>query len=262
MKNKIILSLIICLFQIAFAFANTSIFEGLDKFPEGAHEGQMVIGGFGSIGMPFGSLINAENDFVKDDTYTFSENGVIKEFLITHLAYDYGIFFEYMLFDYVGIKSKLKRVNIVQRTLFGPKFHNRNESLYSGYSFLIGPSIHFTNRKKWDISLTPLAGYSIAKYKPTPIAEQLLEDYSGEKKRDVNGIMYGVELNYARYLSSGLYLSIGLDWNKYPISLSPEVNIVNEVVPGKPDSYNYMKITSGDIQSINLNFSVGYAFDH
>jgi len=254
MKNKIILSLIICLFQIAFA--NASIFEELDKPPEGAHEGQMVIGIFGSIGMPFGNLIDAENDFVDGDRYIFSESGVIKEFLITHLAYDFGFFFEYMPIDYVGIKSKIKKINIVQRTLFGADYNNWNKSLYSGYSFLIGPSIHFINRKRWDISLTPLVGYSFAKYNPTAVAENLIENYSGGKKKNVNGIIYGVELNYARYLSTGLFLSIGFDWNKYPISLSPEVKLIN------PHTSKSMNISSGDIQSINLDLSIGYAFDN
>ena len=254
MKNKIILTIIICFFQISFV--NASIFEGIDKAPEGAHEGQMVIGFFGSIGMPFGSLINTEKDFVDGDRYTFSENGVIKEFLTTHLAYDFGLFFEYMPIDYVGIKSKLKKVYIVQRTLFGSNYQNWNESLYSSYSFLLGPSIHFTNRKPWDVSLTPLVGYSIAKYRPTPIAQKLMDSYSGVSKKNVNGIIYGVELNYARYFSSGLFLSIGFDWNKYPISLSPEIKLTN------PYTHKDIDISSGDIQSINLDLSIGYAFDH
>ena len=254
MNKKIILALIIYFFQIAFASA--SIFEGLDKLPVGAHGGQMLIGGFGSIGMPFGNLVNAEKDFVKGDTYTFSETEVTKEFLITHLAYDLGLFFEYMPIDYVGIKAELKRAYIVQRTLFGSNFNNWTDKLYHCYSFLIGPSIHFTNRKPWDVALTPMVGYSIAKYKPTPIAEDLIQNYSGDSNRNVNGIIYGVELNYAIYFSDGLYFSIGLDWNKYPIKLSPEVKLVN------PNTSKVINETSGDIQSLNVMLSVGYAFSN
>ena len=256
MKEKIILALIIYFYFFQISFVNASVFEGLDKPPEGAHKGQIIAGGFASIGMPYGDLLNKEKDFVKGDTYTFLESGVIKEFLIAHLAYDFGFFFEYMPIDYVGIKSKIKRVNIIQRTLFGSNFNNWSQSLYSGYSFLLGPSFHFTNRKWWDVSLTPLAGYSIAKYKPTPIAEELIENYSSGNKKKVNGIIYGAELTYAMYLSAGLYFSIGLDWNKYPISLSPEVKLVN------PNTFKVMDITSSDIQTINVEVSVGYAFDN
>ena len=256
MNKKIILALIFCFFLTASA--NASLFEDIDKAPEGAHEGQIMIGGFGSIGIPFGSLINAEEKFVKGDTYTFSDSGVIKEFLIFHLAYDFGLLFEYMPIDYVGIKSKLEKSYIVLRTLFGSDYNNWVESLYSGYSFLIGPSIHFTNRKQWDVSLTPMIGYSITKYKPTPVAEKLKSGgYSSGESRDVNGIIYGAELNYTIYLSSGLFISAGLEWNRYPISLSPEVKVVN------PDNTsNSMDITSGDIQSINFIFSIGYAFSN
>lgn len=35
----------------------SSQFEELDKPPEGAHEGQMLVGGFFSIGMPYGDAI-------------------------------------------------------------------------------------------------------------------------------------------------------------------------------------------------------------
>jgi hypothetical protein len=216
----------------------------------------MLIGCFGSIGFPFGTLIKEENNFVKGDAYTFTESETVKEFLITHLAYDFGFFFEYMPIDYVGIKSSMKRAYIVQRTLFGSNFNNWADSLYNCYSFLIGPSAHFTNRKKWDVSLTPMIGYSIAKYKPTPIAQQIIERYSGENKRSVNGLVYGVELNYAMYFSGGLYISLGFDWNKYPISLSPGVKLEN------PTTFKAFEKTSGDIQSINFVFSVGYAFDN
>ena len=253
MNKKIILALIIYFFQIAFA--NASVFEELDKSPYGAHEGQMLLGCFGSVGFPFGSLINAEKDFVKGDTYYFSESETTKEFLSTHLAYDFGLFFEYMPIDYVGIKSKLKRAYIVQRTLFGSNFNNWVKPLYSCYSFLIGPSVHFTNRKQWDISLTPMVGYSIAKYKPTPIAEQI-KDYPGEKRRNVNGIVYGAELNYAMYFSGGLYFSIGFDWNKYSLSLDPEVKLEN------PITHKVFEEKSGDLQSINFVLSVGYAFSN
>ncbi|MCL1865760.1 MAG: hypothetical protein FWF73_08130 [Spirochaetes bacterium] len=254
MNKKIILALIIYFFQITFV--NASLLEELDKPPEGAHEGQMLIGCFGSIGSPYGNTIDSEYNFLTYDIYVFTESGITKEFLITHLSYDFGVFFEYMPIDYVGIKSKLKKVYIVQRTLFGSDYQNWNEPLYNGYSFHIGPSIHFINRKWWDISLTPMIGYSIAKYNPTPIAGKIKPGYSGTNKRDVNGIVYGGEINFSMYFSGGLYISAGVDVNQYPLSFSPEITLVN------PDTSRYTDMSSGFIRTINFVVSVGYAFSH
>jgi hypothetical protein len=209
-----------------------------------------------SIGVPYGDIIDGEKNFVKGNTYTFEESEITKELMIAHLSYDFGISFEYMPIDYIGIKSKLKRVLIVQRTRFGADFQNWTETLYSNYSFLLGPSFHLTSRKYWDITLTPVIGYALAKYNATPIAAKLVQGYSGDRSRDVSGITYGAELNLTVYFSGGLYMSVGADWNKYPITFSPPLELSqggNTFMDGK---------NSGSIQTMNLTISAGYAFSN
>ena len=235
-----------------------SQFEELDKPPEGAHEGQMLLGGFVSIGVPYGDIIDAEKDFLKGNTYVFEESEITKELKIAHLSYDFGVSFEYMPIDYVGIKAKLKRVLIVQRTRFGAEFQNWTETIYSNYSFLFGPSFHLTSRKSWDVTLTPVIGYAFAKYNATPIASKLVQGYSGDTERDVNGITYGAEVNLTMYFSGGLYISLGVDWNKYPLTFSPAYDLTQ---PGNGNIYMEGK-NSGSIQTVNLAILAGYAFSH
>ncbi len=253
MKRRLLSIIIIIIFQNVVLFA--SQFEELDKPPEGAHEGQIFLGGFVSIGIPYGDLITGESDFVKNNVYTFTESQITKELLVTHLSYDFGLSLEYMPIDYVGIKSKLKRVIVVQRTRFGSNFQNWNETLYSNYSILLGPAFHLTTRKLWDVTLTPVAGYALAQYSATPIAAKLVSGYSGDRKRDVSGITYGAELNFTAYLSGGLYISFGVDWNKYPVKFSPALSLT------QPNG-TMMNKTSGSIESINLVLSAGYAFSN
>jgi hypothetical protein len=259
MKKRLLILLL--LFFAISASAAESQFEELDKPPEGAHEGQMLLGGFVSIGLPSGDLIDGEEKFVKDNTYTFPESDITKEFMVTHLSYDFGLSFEYMPIDYIGIKTRLKRSIIVQRTRFGSDFKNWSETLYSNYSFLIGPAFHLTNRKQWDVTFTPVAGYAAAKYRATPIAAELLSsteyNNSGNRNRDVNGMTYGAELNLTIYFSGGLYISIGADWNKYPLTFSPGFDLSQS--SGK--TYLDGK-SSGSIQTMNLAISAGYAFSN
>lgn len=258
MKKIFLIIFILILHQISYP--QSSQFEELDKPPEGAHQGQMFLGGFVSIGIPYGDLISGEEDFVKDNTYTFDESEITKELKVTHLSYDFGFSFEYMPIDYVGIKSKLKRVIIVQRTRFGADFQNWSENLYSNYSFLVGPSFHLTNRKQWDVTLTPVAGYAIAEYEATPIAAELVSGYKGDRKRDVSGITYGAELNLTIYFSGGLYISLGTDWNKYPIKFSPGYSL-SQTIGSEEVTYLDGK-NSGSIQTMNLAISAGYAFSN
>ncbi len=256
MEKKFLIILIVLLCR--FSYAETSQFEELDKPPEGAHEGQMLLGGFVSIGFPYGDLITGEEDFVKDNTYTFDESEITKELLVTHLSYDFGMSFEYMPIDYVGLKTKFKRVIIVQRTRFGADFQNWSKTLYSNYSFLAGPSFHLTNRKQWDITLTPVLGYAFAEYEATPIADDLVSGYKGDGTRDVSGITYGAELNLTIYFSGGLYISLGTDWNNYPVKFSPGYSL-SQTIGSEEVTYLDGK-NSGSIQTINLAISAGYAF--
>ncbi len=252
MKNKLFL-IIVIIFCVSLS-AMASQFEELDKPPEGAHEGQMFLGGYVSIGLPSGDIISGEEKFVDGNYYKFEESEITKELLVTHLAYDFGIAFEYMPIDYVGVKTKLKRVIIKQRSLFGSDFQNWSETIYNNYSLLFGPALHLTTRKQWDVTLTPIIGYTYAKYNATPIAAELVESYGGDRNRNVNGMTYGAELNLTIYFSGGLYISLGTDWNRYPINFSPSLSLSqngNTFMDGK---------NSGKIDTMNLALSAGYAF--
>ncbi len=254
---KIILKIfLLILFLINGTVLLSSQFEELDKPPEGAHEGQMLLGGFFSLGIPYGDAITAEEDFVNGNTYTFEESEITKELIITHLSYDFGIFFEYMPMDYVGVKTKLGRSVVVQRTAFGSDYQNWTENLYENYSLLLGPSFHLTTRRQWDITLNPMIGYAIAKYNATPVAAELISGYSGDRKRDVNGIIYGAELSLAIYFSGGFYLSLGGEWTSYNFTFSPGYNLSqngNTYLEGK---------NSTSMQTINFIVSAGYAFSN
>lgn len=242
----------------------SSQFEELDKPPEGAHEGQMLLGGFFSIGMPYGDAINGEKDFVKDNTYTFEDSQITKELVVNHLSYDFGIFFEYMPIDYVGVKTKLRRSVVVQRTAFGSDYRNWNENLYENYSLVLGPSFHLTARKIWDVTLTPEIGYAIAQYHATPVAAKLIDsatyNNNSNRNRDVNGIFYGAELGLAIYFSGGFYLSLGTEWTKYSFSFSPAYNL-SQTINSK--TYTYLDGSSSTtMQTINFIVSAGYAFSN
>jgi len=239
-----------------------SQFEELDKPPEGAHEGQMLVGGFFAIGLPYGDAMAAEEDFVKNNTYTFEESQITKELLVNHLSYDFGLFFEYMPFDHIGAKAKIRRAVVVQRTAFGSDYQNWNENLYQNFSFIFGPSLHLTARRQWDIVLTPELGYAIAKYKATPVAAKLVDSYAedGDRERDVNGIFYGAELALAIYFSGGFYLSIGGEWTSYSFKFSPAYNLT-QTVGTKTNEY-LDGSSSTSMQTINFIISAGYAFSN
>lgn len=253
MKKLIIIFLLLV---PALAAAAGSRFEELDKPPEGAHEGQMFLGASVGMGIPFGDIIDGEKNFVKGNIYTFEDIGTTKELLVTHLSYDYGFTFEYMPVDYIGAKSRLKRIVIVQRTVFGSDYRNWNESLFESFLLTAGPSFHLTNRKMWDVTLSPFLGYYTGSYSATPIADKLIAGYSGSMKRDVSGFAYGAELNVTGYFSGGLYISLGIEWSSYQLTFSPGYNLSqngNTFMDGK---------NSGSLQTANLVLSAGYAFDN
>jgi len=252
-KKGSIISLILIL---GLTPLSASLFEELDKAPEGAHKGQMFLGAVIGMGIPFGDMISHEEKFLKGEIYPFEDIDTAKELLVTHLSYDYGINFEYMPIDYVGAKTKLKRVIVVQRTLFGSNYKNWNEPIFESFLLTAGPSFHLTNRKMWDITLSPLLGYFTGKYTATPIASELIDGYSGSRKRDVSGVVYGIDLSFVAYFSGGLYISAGIEWTTYPMSFSPGFNLTIEdktYMDGK---------NSGSLQTGNLVFSAGYAFDN
>jgi len=166
--------ILIFLLVIPFAGLEASKFEELDKPPEGAHAGQMLLCGFVTIGTSIGGIITAEDDFLSGSTYTFSESDITKKLMVSHLAFTFGAAFEYMPLDILGAKARIKRSIIIQKTIFGSQFQNWSETLYADFALLVGPSLHLTTRKQWDVTFAPLVGYAFADYNATPIANRLM----------------------------------------------------------------------------------------
>lgn len=265
MKRTIILLCIIITAHSLYA----SIIEELDNPPEGAHQGQMLLGAFFTIGYPMGNAIDAENSFVNYSSYSFSTIATTKEFDIDHITFSYGVFFEYMPIDYLGAYIRLRRSQFVQRTAFGSDYDNTSRMLFSDVSLCVGPSVHFTNRKWWDISLTPMIGYSFGKYKPTPVAEalfaEMLLSYSGTSEKSANGLIVGCELRVTAYFNGGFFISAGFDWTLNMATISGALNDPLTGLPLKnPQISNWYYTMGSRMQMHSLNFilTVGYAFSN
>ncbi|RPI95688.1 MAG: hypothetical protein EHM32_05170, partial [Spirochaetales bacterium] len=206
-------------------------FDELDKPPEGAHKGQMLLGAFFSIGLPFGNCIDAEHSFLENSYHRLNDE-TVKAFEVSHLFFGIGLTFEYMPFDYVGAKFKFKRNSVVQKTNFGPDYQNWREYLYKDLSFYLGPSFHVTTRKRWDFTFTPMIGYAIATYHAAPVAWKILVDdagigMSGENNRSFSALTYGAELNCTIYFSGGLFVSLGCDWTRLNCAFGKPFDITN-----------------------------------
>lgn len=240
-----------------------SEFEELDKPPEGAHEGQMLLGGFVSAGFPFGDLVTAEEDFLVGNWYILSSD-TMKDFIVNHLAFNMGISFEYMPVDHVGVKSKLGYTTVIQRTAFGAENENWSSALFSTYSLLLGPSFHLTVRKQWDVTFTPEIGYGIGVYEATPIASKLLDNYDNDGTRDILGVIFGSEVNITIYFSGGVYLSFGSEYMYYPISFSPQYSLSQPTkdLQQNNNGKTYSTPSGGSLQTVNIILSVGYAFSN
>src|SRR4030042_2576368 len=202
-------------------------FDELEKPPEGAHKGQMLLGAFATIGVPYGRIIGAESNFVRNSTYTFTDNFITKKIMLQHLFYSYGIFFEYMPVDYFGIKATIKKSSITQRSQFGAEYQNWSRILYDDYSFFLGPTVHFTARKQWDICITPLAGYAIGEYNAPPVAKRLIYKMFGFRKKKANNFVIGSELNACIYFSGGFYMSFGCDWTMNMLKFGSTFQVYN-----------------------------------
>lgn len=248
-------------FIIAFSLIPISTFavefDELDKPPEGAHSGQMLLGAFFAIGKPYGSLVDAEDEFLEDTTYSF-DNETTKLVEVSHLSFGFGLIFEYMPIDHLGLKTNLRRSIIIQRTNFGSEYENWRGTLYSDYSFYFGPTIHATTRRSWDFTLTPLVGYYYGSYNATPVAQKIIDDYDGKTKKTVSGLSYGVEFNFATYFSGGPFLTLGVEWLRNKLDLGSQYELAN---PHTSSSY-YQGKTSGTIDAINFKLSTGYAFSN
>lgn len=263
-------TLTVILLMAAVSYVHAAQFEELDKPPEGAHKGQMLLGIFATIGVPYGTIIDAENKYIKNSTYTFFNNFITKKIMLQHLTFSYGLFYEYMPVDYFGLKVKAKRSSVIQRSQFGAEYENWTRLTYSDYSFFLGPSIHFTSRRMWDISLTPLAGYALGKYVATPIAahliyslsiptmNQLVFFYNAKREKQAYNWVIGGEFNISMYFTGGFYMAFSFDWTMNMLEFDSKFYINNMQTyawffPNKSSSY---------LHSVCFMLSVGYAFSN
>jgi hypothetical protein len=250
---KTITTIFVFAIMMTCASVHASDFDDLDKAPEGAHRGQMLAGASIFIGAPFGNMIDAENSFLKNTTYTFA-NETTKLIQVTHLAFGLGLFYEYMPIDYIGARAKFRRSIIVQTSNFGPDYKNWREYLYTDYSLLFGFTIHATTRKKWDIALTPFVGYAFYEAEALPVASRIVPGFTGDTKRTGGGLAYGVELNFIFYFTGGFFLSLGTEWVRNTVKVSA-FDITN------PQTFQkYKAKSSSDIDTIGFILSAGYAF--
>jgi len=255
MKYKKTHVTVIC-FILFFLIKNiyASEFDELDKPPEGIHKDQFFIVGSVSIGIPYGGLISAEEKFTKTSSYTF-ENEVTKLIYLSHLAFGMSLSAEYIPIDYVGIRLKLRRGVIVQYTNFGKDYESWKKMLYSDYAMYGGLSLHLTNRKPWDISLSPLIGYMYATYYPTPIAKKLITGYQPPPTQEYTTMVYGAELLLSVFFSGGFMIQLGSEWIRNPVNFS---SIPDNTNPQTNQKFYTKK--SATIDSILFCVSAGYAF--
>jgi len=253
MKKVIIVLFFIFISKIVQA----SIIEELDLPPEGAHGGQMLLGFVFTIGYPLGDAIDAENSFVENSTYTFSDSGTTKKFYIDHIGISFGLMFEYMVIDYVGIYSRFRRNMIIQRTSFGSDYENTSEELFSDYSIMVGPSFHLTTRKWWDVSITPIIGYSFGSFTATPVATTLLSGYTGGETMTANGLIIALELRFTAYFSGGFFLSAGFEWAMNMATLDGSYTLTN---PQTGAAYGLS--SSFSLHTTGFIMAAGYAFSN
>jgi hypothetical protein len=246
---------IIILFVIVFGFkyAQAVNFDELDKVPGGAHAGQQFVAGWVSMGIPFGSVLTAERNFLKNNVYEVSAD-TFKRLWVNHLHFGIGASYEYMPIDHLGVKGKLGYTTVFQKTQFGSDNRNWSTPLYNELVFLVGPSFHLTNRKKWDVIFTPYVGYAFASYKPTPIAATLLDDYSSGKSKNVSNFAFGSEIAIVGYFSGGFFMSLGLDWNLRLLDFGSGFNLTQNEKTFFPGG------KSSKIHSFDITISAGYAF--
>ncbi len=258
----------VILFLCITATAVAVTFEELDKPPEGAHKGQMLLGVSATVGVPYGKIISAEHNYIRNSTYTFADSLITKKIMLRHLFFSYGLSFEYMPVDHLGLKVKARRSTIVQTTMFGPQYQNWSRLIYGDYTFLFGSSVHVTTRKQWDISFTPFAGYSIGQYTAASIARQLVYryqiislqkivyGYGGKRKKKADSPIVGGEISILIYFSGGFFLSMGTEWTMNILEFGNKYYLMN------PQTYEwfYGNRKSSYLHSVCFILSAGYAF--
>lgn len=256
MIKKISALLLITFFFTSIQYASATEFDELDKPPEGAHEGQLLIGAFFTLGWPKSDLIDAEDKFLKGSTYTF-DNNITKKLEVSHQSFSFGVNGEYMPINHLGCFLRLQRTYLIQNTAFGSDYENWKGYLYKDFSIYVGPAIHATNRKAWDFVLIPLLGYSFGKYNATPVAKKTIDGYGGDTGRKSNALSYGAELNCTIYFTGGLYITFGGEWIRNTIKLGKDFTLTN---PQTGNTYNAK--TSSTIDTYSIIISAGYAFSN
>ncbi|MBN2042146.1 MAG: hypothetical protein JW864_19090 [Spirochaetes bacterium] len=256
MIKKLPALLLVFLFFASARDANATEFDELDKPPEGAHEGQFLLGAFFTLGWPKSSLIDAEDEFLEGSTYTF-DNDITKKLQVSHQSFSFGLNAEYQPVNHFGCILRFRRTYLVQNTAFGSDYENWKGYLYRDYSVYLGPAIHATSRKVWDFVLTPVIGYAFGEYNATPVAKKTIDGYSGESSIKTSGLTYGAELNCTIYFTGGLYVSFGGEWIRNTINLGDGFALTN---PQTDNTYNADGSSSIDTYSIII--SAGYAFSN
>jgi len=261
-KMKKISLLLFIFLSFSFSVLYASEFDELDKAPEGAHKGQMLLGAVIFIGQPLGNIITAESTFLENNTYTFEDvDTPPRELWIAHLSFGLGINFEYMPWDHFGFKAIFRYNPIIQRTIFGSNLQNWNGILYYNFEFSVAPTFHITNRKQWDFVIIPKVGYSVAWYDATPIASQLLSDIGyvptiEERQKAAHGWVVGSEVNFTAYFSGGVFLSLGFDWTLDLFSLDSVYSLTQN------GASFFEGETFAMIHSLGFILTVGYAFSN
>lgn len=142
--------------------------------------------------------------------------------------------------------------------------------IYSDFSLFFGPAIHFTTRKAWDISFTPVVGYALGEYKAAPIAAQLIYSlttmteqqliffYNAKRKKQAYNIVVGGDLNISMFFTGGFMISVGFDWTMNMLKFNNKFYINNIQTlawffPNKNSSY---------VHSACFMLSAGYAFSN
>lgn len=214
---------LICAICILFScnLPALSRLDDLDKNPVGAYGGQALFGASISLGIPSGSLMAAEDSFVQDTTYTFTEQEITKTVVISHLNYSASLFGEYMFVDRFGARLTLNRNYVIQRTHFGKNYKNESYPLFQDVAFLLGPTIHSTIREPWDVVFIPQLGLSMASYDPAPCADVLFTDFSQDKVFEQNIFVFGIEVHGMYYFENGVFVSAGIAYTHITLEHEP-----------------------------------------
>lgn len=255
MKKKTFICIIII--NLSFSLLAKTNFDELDRLPQGAHKGQIMVTGFVIKGWPLGKIVGAEQNYLDGFSYTFS-NGTTKLIMVDHMSLAAGVQGEYMPIDHLGVKGGLERYVVSQRSIFGSDYKNWQGSLYRDFTLFVGPTLHATTRKQWDFVLAPFFGFSYATYDPIPVLYQIYEEYHTIEEQSQIYFSFGTELSFQAYFSGGPMISLGCVYNWRIVKLDKAINLTN---PYKFTTY-FDGETKGIIHSIDIIFSAGYAFDN